>query len=447
VPVTVVEAKHHWGSRRFLGIPEFRRLLATRLVSQWGDGLFQAGLAGAVLFNPERHADPLAIAAGFAVLLLPYSLVGPFAGALLDRWDRRRVIMIASLCRGAFVLLTAAAVSAGLDGLPLYVSALVVTGFSRFIGAGLSASLPHVVPEDHLVEANALSATLGALVAVFGGGCAIGLRALVGAGDGGSAWTTSSAVIASLGAAWVASRFVAGVLGPDEVDEPNRAITAVAHGLWDGAKAAWRTPSVSAALAALLAHRIAFGMSLLVTMLLMRYTFQDIGLLKAGIAGLGEVAIAGGIGILLAGLTTDRIVDRFGTKNTICGALVFGAACQLCLGLPMALPTTLLGSFVIIYSGQIVKLNVDTAVQHDIGDEVRGRVFALYDTLFNIAQVAAVTVAAAVAPLDGRSPGLVLAATVFYLIGLAAYLLLLARQRQAEHARLVGEDDRGHSVG
>ena len=87
------------------------------------------------------------------------------------------------------------------------------------------------------------------------------------------------------------------------------------------------------------------------------------------------------------------------------------------------------------------------AVQHDIGDGVRGRVFALYDTLFNIAQVVAVTVAAAVAPLDGRSPGLVLAATVFYLIGLTAYLVLLARQRQAQHARLVGEDDRGHSVG
>jgi len=50
------------------------------------DGLFQAGLAGAVLFNPERGADPLTIASGFTAILLPYSVVGPFAGALLDRW-------------------------------------------------------------------------------------------------------------------------------------------------------------------------------------------------------------------------------------------------------------------------------------------------------------------------------------------------------------------------
>ena len=45
---TLAVEKHHLGSRRFLGIPEYRRLLATRLASQWGDGLFQAGLAGAV---------------------------------------------------------------------------------------------------------------------------------------------------------------------------------------------------------------------------------------------------------------------------------------------------------------------------------------------------------------------------------------------------------------
>ena len=158
--------KHHLGSRRFLGIPEFRRLLATRLASQWGDGLFQAGLAGAVLFNPERQADPAAIAAGFAVLLLPYSFIGPFTGALLDRWDRKKVIVVANVTRAAFILLTAAAVGAGLSGLLLYVSALIVMGIGRFVGSGLSASLPHVVPEDHLVEANALATTAGAIMAV-----------------------------------------------------------------------------------------------------------------------------------------------------------------------------------------------------------------------------------------------------------------------------------------
>nr|WP_245816323.1 MFS transporter [Lentzea albidocapillata] len=444
---TLAVEKHHWGSRRFLGIPAYRRLLATRLASQWGDGLFQAGLAGAVLFNPERQADPAAIAAGFAVLLLPYSLIGPFTGALLDRWDRKKVILVANVTRAAFVLLTALAVSAGLSGLPLYVSALIVMGIGRFVGSGLSASLPHVVDEDHLVEANALATTAGAVMAVIGAASAIGFRTLLGAGDGGSAWTTSIAVVGLLLSAFIASRFKAGVLGPDEVDEPHNAMTAVARGLLDGAKATWRTPSVTAGLAALLAHRAAFGMSLMITLLLMRYSLEDVGILKAGIGGLGEVAVAGGAGVLLAGILTDRIVDRFGVKRTICGALLLTASAQVGLGLPMTLPSILLASFVIIFAGQIVKLCVDTAVQHDVGDEVRGRVFALYDTLFNIAQVTAVSITAMVVPLDGRSPGLLLVAASLYLVGLGAYLVLSARKRQVQHPGLVGEDDSRHSIG
>ncbi|ONI82160.1 MFS transporter [Saccharothrix sp. ALI-22-I] len=426
-------AKHHLGVRKLLGVADFRRLLATRLAAQWGDGLFQAGLAGAVLFNPERHADPLAVAAGFAVLLLPYSVVGPFAGALLDRWDRRRVLVVANLTRAVFILLTAAAVGLGLEGVPLYASALIVTGVSRFVGSGLSASLPHVVEGDHLVEANAFVTTLGALTAVLGAGCAVGLRAVLGSGDGGSAWTTTFAVAGSLGAAFLAARFTRGILGPDEVNEPSRTVTAVAMGLLDGARAAWHAPSVAAALLALLAHRAAFGASLLLTLLLMRNSFTDYGPFKAGMAGLGEVAVAGGAGILLAGLVTDRIVDVLGRRGTVCGALLLAAATQLGLGLPMLLPTILVASFLLTFAGQVVKLCVDAAVQGDIGDDVRGRVFALYDTLFNVTQVAAVTVAAATVPLDGRSPGLVIAATVAYLLGLVGYLLLVKRSATPGH--------------
>jgi MFS family permease len=420
-------AKHHLGVRKLLALADFRRLLASRLAAQWGDGLFQAGLAGAVLFNPERHADPLAVAAGFAVLLLPYSVVGPFAGALLDRWDRRRVLVVANLTRAVFIVLTAAAVGSGLSGVPLYASALFVTGVSRFVGSGLSASLPHVVDGDHLVEANAFVTTLGALTAVLGAGCAVGLRSVLGSGDDGSAWTTTFAVVGSLVAAFLASRFARGALGPDEVDEPSRTLTAVALGLLDGARAAWRAPSVAASLLALLAHRLGFGASLLLTLLLMRNSFTDYGPLKAGLAGLGEVAVAGGAGILLAGLVTDRVVDLLGKRATVCATLLLAAATQLGLGLPMLLPTILAASFVLTFAGQVVKLCVDAAIQGDIGDEVRGRVFALYDTLFNVTQVAAVTAAAAVVPLDGRSPGLILAATVAYLLGLLGYLLLVKR--------------------
>ncbi|HEY3749389.1 MAG TPA: MFS transporter [Pseudonocardiaceae bacterium] len=410
-------------------MPDFRRLLLSRFAAQWGDGLFQAGLAGAVLFNPERAADPAAIAAGFTVLLLPYSIIGPFAGALLDRWDRRRVLVGANLLRGVFILLTALAVGTGLTGLPLFTCALLAVGVSRFVNSGLSASLPHVVDESCLVEANALATTLGSVVSVIGAACAVALRDVFGADNVGSGQVTAVAVLGSILGAALAGRFRRGQLGPDRVDEATQTIVAVAHGLADGGRVALRTPSVAAGFVALLAHRAAFGASLLITVLLLRYSFHDWGPFRAGLSGLGEVAVAGGAGLLTAGLLTARLVNRFGRRGAICGALAVAAAAQAGLGLPMVLPTILLAAFVLTAAGQVIKLCVDSATQRDVGDETRGRVFALYDTLFNITQVIAVAIAAAVVPMDGRASWLVLVATAVYLAGMAGYLLVIRNQR------------------
>lgn len=417
--------------RKLLAGKDFRRLLGSRFAAQFGDGLFQAGLGGAVLFNPEREADPLAVAAGLAVLLLPYSLIGPFAGALLDRWDRRRVLVVANLLRGTLVLVTAAAVGTGLAGVPLYTAALLVTGCSRFVLAGLSASLPHVARRHELVEANVLAATLGSAMSVVGAGCAVGLRSLYGTDNAGSAWTTGTAVLGSLVAAAVVARFATGKLGPDECDEPSQTMLAVARGLFDGARAAARTPSVAAGFVALVAHRLAFGAAMLLGLLLMRYTFSDVGIFKAGMAGIGEAAAAGGAGLLLAAPVTPRLVSRFGRRGTVCWAFGAAFAAQLGLALPMSLPTLLAATFVIAGAGQIIKLCADAAVQSDVRDELRGRVFALYDTLFNTAYVIAIAAAAFVAPLNGQSVGIMLAAAAVYPLGAIGYVL--ADRRGAAH--------------
>jgi predicted MFS family arabinose efflux permease len=262
---------------------------------------------------------------------------------------------------------------------------------------------------------------------------AVGLRALFGAGDVGAGLTTGVAIVGSVLAAAFAVRFGRGALGPDKVDEPPEAMLAVARGFFDGGRAALRAPSVTAGFVALFAHRAAVGISFLLTVLLMRYTFTDLGPLKAGLPGLGEIFLAGGIGILIAGLTTARLVGRFGRRRTICTALALAAVTQLGLGLPMALPAVLVATMVIIYAGQLVKLCVDAAVQRDIGDEARGRVFALYDTLFNITQVVAVALAATVAPLNGQSPTMIVVATLLYLVGLAGFVMV--SRRSPDHAR------------
>src|SRR3954462_13205374 len=112
------------GIRELLARRWFRWLFGTRLVAQCADGVFQSSLAGAVFFDPEHQTDPKQAAAGFVVLLLPYSLVGPFAGVFLDRWSRQRVLVIANIWRSVFVAATAIGlVTIGARGLVFYLTA------------------------------------------------------------------------------------------------------------------------------------------------------------------------------------------------------------------------------------------------------------------------------------------------------------------------------------
>lgn len=400
----------------------FRRLLGSRLGAQAGDGMFQAALTGAVLFNPERAAEPMTIAAGLAVLLLPYSLVGPFAGALLDRWDRRRVLVTANLLRGALIVVVAAAVGGGVGQWPLLAGVLVVTAISRFVLAGLSTALPHVVAREQLVQTNALSVTLGTVAAVLGGGAAIVARTLVGTGNTGSALVMALAVLGSLAAAAVAAGFARYRLGPDDGEEAAESVAAVARGLVDGMRAAARVRSVTAGLLALGAHRLCFGATVLAVLLLYRYTFSPDGLLRAGLPGAGQALLAGGAGILLAALITGPLTRRVGRRAAVRGALVLAALVAVVFGLPMLKWTTLVLVFGLALTGQVVKLSLDATVQRDITDEVRGRVFALYDAVFNVAWVLAAGLGALVVPLDGRAPDLLLATTVVYLAGAAAHV-------------------------
>ena len=145
------------------------------MAGQFGDGVFQASLAGAVLFNPERQAHPADLAAGFAVVLLPYSFIGPFAGVLLDRWSRQRTLLIANIVRAVLVAGVAVEVMLGISGIGFYASALVVISVNRFVLAALSAGLPHVVDAPTLVGANALSTTSGGIAATIGGAATLQL--------------------------------------------------------------------------------------------------------------------------------------------------------------------------------------------------------------------------------------------------------------------------------
>ena len=154
-------------------------------MGQFTDGVFQSALASFVLFSPERQPDAKSAAAAFAVVLLPYSLIGPFVGTILDRVSRQRVILFANLFRALTLIFIAGLVRNGATGIELTIFVLLAFGVNRLILAGLSAGLPLLINLDgvegrnNLVSVNAAAVTGGTVFVVIGGGVGIGIRTLL----------------------------------------------------------------------------------------------------------------------------------------------------------------------------------------------------------------------------------------------------------------------------
>jgi MFS family permease len=438
-PPSAYPSFHTGALRAILGRSGFRRLFFTRLASQCADGIFQASLAGAILFNPERSTNPGQVAAGFAVLLLPYSLIGPFAGVLLDRWRRQRVLVVANLVRCLIVGLVAAEVAAGVSGIAFYVSALLVISVNRFFLAALSAALPHVVTRPTLVTANALSTTGGTVVTMLGGGLALLVRAAVGSGNGGYAVIALCSALGYGLSAALAVGFPRDLLGPDDVERSNRETVAdVFRGLVAGARNVAQHLETVAALGAIGAHRFFYGISTIATLLLYRNYFTEAGFFRSGLAGLGQVFGAAGVGALLAAGLTPTAVRRIGKPAWIATVFWLAALTEVTLGMPFTMPTLVPAALVLGFVAQGSKICVDTIVQESIEDDYRGRVFSFYDTLFNVTFVAAAVVGAAVLPASGKSYPVL----GFIAAGYAATALLYGttsrrRARRLERATVV----------
>src|SRR5215212_7775511 len=95
--------------RRVLAIREARALVGASAASQVGDWLYNAALLGYVFSATHSAAW---VGAATIVRLLPYVLLGPFGGAVADRYQRRTVLLVGSLLRLAIMLVLAAVVAA-----------------------------------------------------------------------------------------------------------------------------------------------------------------------------------------------------------------------------------------------------------------------------------------------------------------------------------------------
>ncbi len=411
------------------------RLLAVRWMGQLTDGIFQSALASFVLFSPERQPDAKSAAVAFAVVLLPYSLVGPFVGTILDRVSRQRVILFANLFRAFTLIFIAGLIRNGATGVELTIFVLLAFGVNRLILAGLSAGLPLLIDttgtqgRNNLVSINATTVTGGTVFVVIGGGIGIGLRGLLeGHLDANQADGVLITLAAScfLVAGLLALRLKKDQLGPLPHEMKHQSIAAAYQEMVDGAKFLYRIRDCFLGITATAVQRGGLTALTLMALLLNRNTFNDPTNPESGLAGFAFAITIAGIGITIGAVIAPFGVKRFGRHAWIRYSLYASAILPIALALNQNELLLVLTGFFTGMAGQGVKVTNDALVQSKIADEFRGRVFAVYDVMVNAGIVSGAIVAAFVLPADGVSDALPILIAVVYV--LVALVLLRPKQ-------------------
>ena len=392
------------------------RILTIRWSGQLTDGLFQSALASFVLFSPERAPNAISAALAFAVVLLPYSLIGPYVGIFLDRFSRQRIIRNCNYLRAANLLIIAWLVNSSSTGIVLTLFVLFAFGVNRLILSGLSAGLPLLVKREELIAANALAVTGGTIWVVIGGGIGIGIKNLLSQSTDADFADAVVILIASLGfltAALACFRLNKYEIGPaeHEVLVESRGYKEVLEGLTI-------LRSHADALRGILSVGIQRGgitALTLMALLLERNTFNDPTDPDAGLAGFGMALAIAGIGIGLGAIISPYGVIRFGRHRWM-RLLMFLCIPPLLIYVAGINEISMIGSaFLVGLCGQGIKVTNDALVQSKITDEYRGRVFAFYDVAVNAGIVTGAIGAALILPDNGVTAVLPITVAIFYL--------------------------------
>ena len=392
-------------------------------MGQLTDGAFQSALASFVLFSPERQPDAVKTALAFTVVLLPYSLVGPYAGIFLDRFSRKRVIQFANFLRAADLLIIAILIFKGSTGLTLTLFVLFAFGINRLILAGLSAGLPLLVEKKELIAANALAVTGGTIFVVIGGGLGIGLKNILDTSKTGDHIDALLILISAAG--YLTAALFASRIGKREIGPLPHEISQEIKGFGEMLQGFHILRSHGDALRGIFATGVQRGgitALTLMALLLERNTFNATDNPDAGLRGFAYALAIAGVGIGLGALAGPFGVAKFGRHKWIRISMLAPIGFLLLFGIFPNEFMMITTAFFVGGFGQSLKITNDALVQSKIEDEFRGRIFAFYDVAVNGAIVSGAIISALVLPADGVS--LFMPWLIALAYALAAFVLL-----------------------
>jgi hypothetical protein len=265
--------------------------------------------------------------------------------------------------------------------------------------------------------ANSVVPVVGPAGALIGVGVGASLRLILGQVMPDYRANAILFVIAAAGfvlSAALALRIPRRQLGPDDV-EPTKARDIVV-GLVDALGHLRDRRAAGIGLSTIAAHRLIYGIVTVATILVYRNYFHSLDEVDAAIADLGLLVVITGAGFVLASVVTPPLSARLGLRSTMIVCLLASAVFQVVPGAIYAKVPLLVAAFLLGLMAQNMKICVDTLVQAHVADEFKGRVFVIYDMIFNVVLVVAAVIAAVILPANGKSVIILIIMAVGYLL-------------------------------
>ena len=355
----------------------------------------------------EVSGDPLVLGIVGAARVLPYVFLSIPAGILADRYDRRVILLVTDVARGALMLVMAGLVAADAPVFAVVILAVVGTCFATFFGPAIGAYLPSLVAdEEQLGPANSAWSTLDNLAFVIGpaiGGLLIAAGGLVLAFVLNAATFGVIAVVLWRLPSPRTPAVQADVASGQTTATPGSEATATPVGA--PAEPAVRRVFVPVLGLALidLAGAVAGGGLSVLTVVIAVSTFGS------GDAGTGFLNAGIGAGGLVGALLAGVFVLRPSLVPVLAGGSIVLAAGIASLGIAGSLPVAV-GMIAVAAAGALlVEVTSTTILQRAIPDAVRGRTLGILATASTIAYAAGSFALPVLADAVGIGP--VLAAT------------------------------------
>ncbi|QAT17587.1 hypothetical protein BU251_07575 [Candidatus Velamenicoccus archaeovorus] len=400
--------------RNILRNRNFSLLWLAQIISQFGDRLDQMALIALV----HRYApgSTTQMAKIMAFTIVPVFLIGPVAGVYVDRWDRRRTMVVCDILRGILVLLIPLWLMRLSSLWPIYIVVFIVFSLARFYVPAKMSIIPDLVKADDLLLANSLVNTTGMVAAMFGFGLGGILVGMVGA-QGGFTIDGASFLISGIMIFFLSTKLIRQAkkeklieVGKDIADVIRKSAL---EEMKDAVNFLKKDPRISSCFGILFFLWAALGAVYVVAIVFVQEAFASVT------KELGLLVVALGLGLFVGSLGYGRLGQKTSGMRTIFACIL--AAGVILSGFVVAvirLPHLLLAMGLAFVLGLAVSpiMTVTNTMVHQLTDNsMRGKVFSSLEVIMHLGFLASMMIAAPLADRIG---------SVKILLGVSAFLVI-----------------------